>query len=177
MVIFLFCCDIFNLNLAFVKGAIWQHRVTESFLLLTDHAQSRLGKFLRVSLVRDSPAAWGAQLPGGKMVRPCRLVRSYVKCHWVISFKELTSEGFWERREKLPYWQGRGAYFFFCFPVVLAAFWSVNALSARGWSETWHRSPSTSWWSWSCRKYPQCGTWQVRVYCLLCASPSRQSQY
>lgn len=102
MVIFPFCCDILNLNLVFVKGAIWQHCVTERLFLLTDHAHSRLGKFLYVSLVRDTPAAWWKQLPGGKMVSPHQSVQSYVKWHCVIVFKEFASKGFGERHEKLP---------------------------------------------------------------------------
>lgn len=150
MVIFLFCCEIFNLNLVFVKGAIWQHCVTESLFLLTDHAHSRLGKFLCVSLVRDTPAVWRNQLPGRKMVSPRQSVRSYVKCRCMIIFEELASKGFGERHEKLPNWQDCMGYFIHS-PAVVAAFWSVNALCTSGWNETWHRLPSMFWWSWSWR--------------------------
>lgn len=114
-----FYCDILNLNLVFVKGAIWQHSVTESLLLLTDHVRSRLGKFLCVSLVRESPAAWRDQRLAAKMVGPRWLVQSDVKCRSVTAFKELTSKGMGERHENSPA-DRTEELIFFCFPVLAA---------------------------------------------------------
>lgn len=110
----------------FVKGAIWQHCVTESLFLLTDHAHSRLRKFLYVSLVWGTPTTWRNQLPGGKMVSRHQSVQSYVKCCCMIIFKELPSKGFGERHEKFPDWEDCRGYFL-CSPAAVAAFWSVNA--------------------------------------------------
>lgn len=45
------------------------------------------------------------------MVGPCQSVQSYVKCRCMIVFKELISQGYGERHEKLPNCQDRGVVF------------------------------------------------------------------
>lgn len=77
------------------------------------------------------------------MVGAFRLIQSDVKCRSVTAFKELTSKGLEERHENSPA-DRTVELIFFCFPVQ-AAFWSINALSASGWSETQNRLPNTFW--------------------------------